>query len=51
MNGIWAPVGAAFQHRDGSWNLKFDLMPLDPKMTIQMREERDDEAGEIELPA
>jgi len=49
--GIWAPIGAAFQNRDGSWNLKFDLMPLDPKMTIQMREERDDEAGEIELPA
>ena len=48
--GIWSPIGAAFQNRDGSWNLKFDLMPTDPKMTIQMREERDDGEAEIELP-
>ena len=35
--GIWAPIGVAFQNRDGSWNLKFDLLPTDPKITIQMR--------------
>jgi hypothetical protein len=35
--GIWARIGSAFQNKDGSWNLKFDLLPTDPKMTIQMR--------------
>ena len=40
--GIWAPIGAAFQNRDGSWNLKFDLLPTDPAMTIQMREDREE---------
>ena len=43
--GIWAPIGAAFQNKDGSWNLKFDLLPTDPKMTIQMREEGSDDAA------
>ena len=36
--GIWSPIGAAFQNRDGSWNLKFDLLPTRPDTTIQMRE-------------
>ena len=45
--GIWAPIGAAFQNRDGSWNLKFDLLPTDPKITIQMRSE-DREPGRDE---
>ena len=36
--GIWARIGSAFQNKDGSWNLKFDLLPTDPKMTIQMRD-------------
>jgi hypothetical protein len=35
--GIWARIGAAFQNRDGSWNLKFDLLPTQPGTTIQMR--------------
>ena len=45
--GIWAPIGAAFQNRDGSWNLKFDLLPTDSKITIQMRSE-DRESGSDE---
>ena len=34
----------AFQDKDGSWNLKFDLLPAQPNTTIQMHEprERDD---------
>ena len=35
---IWAPIGSAFRNRDGSWNLKFDLLPTRPDTTIQMRE-------------
>ena len=45
--GIWAPIGAAFQNKDDSWNLKFDLLPTDPKITIQMRSE-DREPGSDE---
>ena len=41
--GIWARIGSAFQNKDGSWNLKFDLLPTDPKMTIQMRGPRTDD--------
>ena len=36
--GIWAPIGSAFRNRDGSWNPKFDLLPMRPDTTIQMRE-------------
>ena len=44
--GIWAPIGAAFQNKDGSWNLKFDLLPTDPKITIQMRSEQREEGSD-----
>lgn len=47
--GIWASIGAAFQNNDGSWNLKFDLLPTDPKITIQMREEREEGSDELEI--
>jgi len=49
--GIWAPIGAAFQNRDGSWNLKFDLLPTDPKMTIQMRAEHEESIDDPEFAA
>ena len=39
--GIWARIGSAFQNKDGSWNLKFDLLPTNHAMTIQMREPRE----------
>ena len=40
--GIWAPIGSAFRNRDGSWNLKFDLLPMRPETTIQLRETSSD---------
>ena len=50
--GMWARIGSAFQNKDGSWNLKFDLLPTDPRTTIQMREEHNDEPEiETELSA
>jgi hypothetical protein len=47
--GIWARIGSAFQNKDGSWNLKFDLLPAQPGTTIQMREPREQDEEEISL--
>ena len=44
--GIWARIGSAFQNKDGSWNLKFDLLPAHPSTTIQMREPREHDDAE-----
>ena len=35
--GFWTRIGTAFQNQDGSWNLRFDYLPTDPSVTIQMR--------------
>ena len=34
----WNRVGTAFENRDGSWNLLFDLYPANPSTTIQLRD-------------
>ena len=35
----WTKIGAGFQNRDGSWNLRFDYLPTRPsETTIQLRE-------------
>jgi hypothetical protein len=34
----WTRVGVAFQNGDGSWNLRFDFLPTDPRTTIQLRD-------------
>jgi hypothetical protein len=44
--GLWARIGSAFQNKDGSWNLKFDLLPTRPDTTIQMREDQPHDAEE-----
>lgn len=45
--GFWTRIGTAFQNQDGSWNLRFDYLPTDRGVTIQMRPLRNaDEAGE-----
>ncbi len=51
--GFWTRIGAAFQNHDGSWNLRFDYLPTDPAMTIQMRPVRsaDEEAADRDSPA
>ena len=43
--GYWTRIGAAFENRDGSWNLRFDYLPAQmASTTIQMRPatDRDD---------
>lgn len=35
---FWTRVGVAFENRDGSWNLRFDYFPTDPKTTVQLRD-------------
>lgn len=45
--GFWTRIGTAFQNQDGSWNLRFDYLPTNPAVTVQMRPVRStDEAGE-----
>ncbi|MCZ7618394.1 MAG: hypothetical protein M5U32_08805 [Myxococcota bacterium] len=38
--GFWTRIGTAFQNQDGSWNLRFDYLPTDRAVTIQMRPTR-----------
>ena len=35
--GFWTRIGTAFQNQDGSWNLRFDYLPTDRGVTVQMR--------------
>ena len=41
--GFWTRIGTAFQNHDGSWNLRFDYLPTDRGVTIQMRPTRGSE--------
>lgn len=34
----WTRVGVAFENQDGSWNLRFDFVPTDPKTTLRLRD-------------
>ena len=43
--GIWARIGSAFQNKDGCWNLTFDLLPMRPDTTTQMREELEEKSS------
>ena len=44
--GFWTRIGTAFQNQDGSWNLRFDYLPTDRTVTIQMRPMRTGEDTE-----
>ncbi len=35
---LWTRIGAAFENRDGSWNLRFDYFPTSPATTVQLRD-------------
>jgi hypothetical protein len=35
---FWTRIGAAFENSDGSLNLIFNFVPVDPQTTIQIRE-------------
>jgi hypothetical protein len=39
----WTRIGVAFENRDGSWNPRFDYLPVRPDTTIQLRELREKE--------
>jgi len=41
---LWTRIGTAFQNRDGSWNLRFNFLPTDPRTTIQMRDPKPEAA-------
>ncbi len=54
--GFWTRIGTAFQNQDGSWNLRFDYLPTDRGVTVQMRpvrsaEETGEGAGSAPAPA
>jgi hypothetical protein len=34
----WTRIGVGFENSDGSWNLRFDLIPTDGSTTIQLRD-------------
>ena len=42
-NNFWTRIGAAFQNRDGSWNLRLDYLPTSTETTVQIREPRERE--------
>jgi hypothetical protein len=35
---FWTRFGAAFENRDGSWNLRFDYFPTNPATTVHLRD-------------
>jgi len=39
----WKKIGVAFENKDGSLNLMFNLFPTDPSMRIQVRDKRERE--------
>lgn len=49
--GFWTRIGTAFQNQDGSWNLRFDYLPSDPTVTIQIHVPRVSEEAAQSAPA
>lgn len=42
----WMPIGSGWVNRDGSLNLTLDALPMDGKITVRLRKEKDVENGE-----
>jgi hypothetical protein len=40
----WAFIGSAFTNKDGSLNVTLDSLPMDGKIVIRVRKERDETA-------
>ena len=38
--GFWTRIGAAFENKDGSWNVKLDFLPTSMDTTLQIRDPR-----------
>ena len=47
----WTRVGTAFENRDGSWNLKLEFTPTDPKARLQLREPFENGSNEADTEA
>jgi hypothetical protein len=43
---IWTKIGVGFVNKDNSINLKFDFIPLDPSITIQLRDPKENRENE-----
>ena len=41
---FWTRIGTAFVNQEGSMDLSFDYLPVDPKMTLQVRDLKEKEA-------
>jgi hypothetical protein len=39
-SSFWTRIGAAFENRDGSLNIKLDFLPTSADTTLQIREPR-----------
>ena len=45
-SSFWTRIGAAFENRDGSMNIKLDFLPTSVDTTLQLREPRSDQGDE-----
>ena len=39
-SAFWTRIGAAFENKDGSFNIRLDFVPTSPDTTLQAREPR-----------
>lgn len=39
--GNWTQLGVTFLNKDGSENLRFNYVPTDPEITIQLRDQKE----------
>ena len=37
----WMPIGSGWVNKDGSFNLTFDALPIDGKVTVRVRKDRE----------
>ena len=45
-SSFWTRIGAAFENRDGSLNIKLDFLPASIDTTLQVREPRANEEAD-----
>lgn len=41
---FWLAIGSCWTNRDGSFNLQLDALPVDGKITVRLRKDRDGES-------
>jgi hypothetical protein len=39
---FWVAIGSAWTNRDGSYNVQLDALPMDGKIVLRTRKEKDD---------